>query len=115
MSVRLHHLEHATEQPEIVALPRAKRMLDEEWDDRPIQIAASAHAEGCSVAMVASDDSTAEKRAQLVQQPDVALVLHDGEFRKHLAVRPHVGMNCNPNMKTTLTVHETCYPFRLER
>ena len=115
MNVRLHHLEHATEEHEVVALPRTKRMLDEEWDDRPIQIAASAHAEGCSVAMVPPDDSASKKRAQLAQQPDVAFVLHDGEFRKHLAVHPHAGMLGDPDMETAFTVHESCDPFRLER
>jgi len=65
--------------------------------------------------MVSPDDSTAEKRAQRVKQSDVALVLHDSEFRKHLVVRPHAGMYSDPDMKTPLTVHETCDPFRLER
>ena len=49
-----------------------------------------------------------------MQQLDVAFVLHDGELRKHLAVRPHAGMNRDPDMKTAFTIHETCNPFRLE-
>ena len=68
-------------------------MLDKEWDDRPEQIATSAHAVGCSVAMIAPDDSATEEISQRVQQLDVAFVLHDGELWQHLAVHPHAGMN----------------------
>jgi hypothetical protein len=114
MNVQLHHLEHVAKQHEVAALLRSERMLDEEWDDRPNQIGASAHAIGCSVAMISTDDSTAKESTQRVKQSDVALVLHDGEFRKHLAARPHPGMCCDPDMKTAFTVHEACDPFRLE-
>ena len=114
MNVRLHHLEDTAEQLEVAALLRLKWMLDKEWDDRPVQITTSAHAKGRSVAMIASDDSATEELLQRVQQLDVAFVLHDGELRQHLAVRPHPGMKCDPDMKTAFTVHETCDPFRLE-
>ena len=114
MNVLLHHHQHTAEQLEVAALPTLKRMIEKEWDDRPEQVAPFAHAIGRSVAMIVSDDSAAEESFQRVQQPDVALVLHDGEFRKHLAAHPHAGMNSDPDMKTSLTVHETCDPFRLE-
>jgi hypothetical protein len=93
MNVQLHHLEYTAEQQEIAALLRLERMLDKEWDDRPQQVASAAHAVGCSVAMVPSDDSATEEVPQRMQQLDVAFVLHDGEFGKHLAVHPHAGMN----------------------
>ena len=114
MLVHFHHLEHAAKQREIAALSRAEGMLDEEWDDRPNQIGASAHAKGRSVAVIPTDDTTAKESAQRLKQLDVALVLHDGEFRKHLAARPHPGVSCDPDMKTAFTVHEACDPFRLE-
>jgi len=114
MNVQLHQLEYAAKQREITALLSLKRMLDKEWDDRPHQVASAAHAVGCSVAMIPPDDSTAEELLQCVQQLDVAFVLHDGEFRKHLTVHPHVRMNRYPDMETTFTVHEACDPFRLE-
>ena len=114
MNVQLHHLENTAEQLEVAALLRLKWMLDKEWDDRLQQIASSAHAVRCSIAMIAPDDSAAKKLSYFVQQPDVALVLHDGEFRKHLAVHPHTGMNRDPDMETAFTVHEACDPFRLE-
>ena len=114
MNVRLHHLEDAAKLQEVAAFLGLERMRDEEWDDRPNQVTALTHAISGSVAMVSPDDSAAEKHAQRVKQLDVALVLHDGEFGKHLVVRPHARMCCNPDMKTTFTVHETCDPFRLE-
>ena len=64
--------------------------------------------------MIVPDDSAAEELFQRVQQLDIALVLHDGELWQHLAVRPHVGMDCDPDMKTAFTVHEACDPFCLE-
>jgi len=115
MNVQFHHLEYAAKQREITALLRLERMLDKEWDDRPHQVASAAHAIGCSVAMITPDDSATEEALQLVQQLDVALVLHDGELWQHLVVRSHARMNSDPDMKTTFTVHETCDPFRLER
>ena len=89
-------------------------MLDEEWNDRPQQVAASAHAVGRSIAMIVSDDSATEESSQRVQQLDVAFVLHDSEFGQHLAVRSHTGMMRYPDMKTSFTVHESCDPFCLE-
>ncbi len=89
-------------------------MREKEWDDRPEQIAPSPHAVGRSVAMIAPDDSATKKCFRRMQQLDVALVLHDGEFRKHLAVRPHAGMSRDPDVETSFTVHESCDPFRLE-
>jgi len=115
MNVLLHHRQHAMKQLEVGALQTPERMREKEWNDRTEQVAPPAHAVGRSVAVVAPDDSAAEELLQRVQQLDVAFVLHDGEFRKHLAVHPHAGMNGNPDMKTTLTIHETCDPFRLER
>ena len=100
---------------EIVALPRLERMNEKEWNDRPNQIAASAHSVGRAVVVVAPDDSTAERRPQCDQQLNVAFVLHDGEFWQHLPARPHAGMRCNADMETTFAVHESCDPFRLER
>jgi len=114
MNVPLHHEENATKHVEVVALPRLEGMLKKERDDRPDQIASLAHPVGCSIAMISPDDSASEECFQRMQQPDVAFVLHDGEFGKHLEVHPHVRMNGNPNMKTSFTVHETCDPFRLE-
>ena len=93
MNVLLHHSENATKQLEVLALPRSERMLDEEWDDRPLKIAAPSHAIGCPVAVIHPDDSAAKIRLQRTQELDVAFVLHDGELGEHLAVRPHVGMN----------------------
>ena|SRR5437867_5770604 len=114
MNVLLHHHQDTAKQLEVAALLTLEWMREKEWDDRPEEIAALAYAVGGAVAMIAPDDSAAKERLQRVQQPDIALVLHDGEFGKHLAARPHAGMNSNPNMKTTFTVHETCDPFRLE-
>ena len=114
MNVQFHHLEDAAKQREVAALLRLKWMLDKEWDDRPEQIVSPTHAEGCSVAMIASDDSATEELSHCVQQLDVALVLHDGELWKHLAAQPHIGVSGDPDMKTAFTVHETCDPFRLE-
>jgi hypothetical protein len=115
MNVQLHHLENAAKQHEVAALLRLERMRDEEWDDRPNQVTAPAYAICRPVAMIPPDDSAAEKRAQRVKQLDVAFVLHDGEFGEHLAVHPHARMCRDPDMKTAFTIHETCYPFRLER
>ena len=114
MNVLLHHHEDAAEQLEVAALLTLKWMREKEWDDRPEWIAALANAVGRSVAVIPPDDSTAKERLQRMQQPYVALVLHDGEFREHLAVRPHAVMNGNPDMKTAFTIHEACDPFRLE-
>ena len=114
MSVLLHHLEDTAKDLEVAALTTLERMREKEWDDRPEQVAPSPHAKGCSIAMIAPDDSTAEKLLQRVQQLNVALVLHDGELRKHLAMHPHVGMNRDSHMKTAFTVHETYNPFCLE-
>jgi len=93
MNVLLHHLEDAAKQIEVAALLTLERMREKEWNDRPEQVAPPAHAIRCSVAMIAPDDSAAEESSQRVQQLDVAFVLHDGEFRKHLTAHPHASMD----------------------
>jgi hypothetical protein len=92
MLVRLHHAKHANEDFKVLALPGLERMLSKEWDDRPIQIASLSHSERRPVAVIASHDSAAEEFLQCKEQLDVAFVLHDGEFGKHLAVHPQTGM-----------------------
>ena len=99
MNVLLHHHQDTAKQLEVDALPTLEWMIEKEWDDRPEQVAPLAHAIGRSVAMIAPDDSAAEETLQRMQQLDVAFVLHDGEFWQHLAVRPHAGVNRNPDVK----------------
>ena len=92
MNVLLHQSKYANKDCEIIAFPRTERMLKKEWNDHLEQLAPAAHAIGCSIAMIDSDDSTTEVLLNRVQQADVALVLHDGELREHLAAHPHAGM-----------------------
>jgi hypothetical protein len=41
---------------------------------------------------------------------DIALVLHDGEFRENLHSKSEIRLLRDPDVEASLTVHEACYP-----
>src|SRR5262245_24520545 len=114
MIARIHHQKHAAEHLKVRTLLRLQRMLEEERDDALSQILESPHPVRLSITMVLSNHAATEERLECFQQLCIALVLHDGEFRKDLDALSHLGVLADPDMKASFTVHETCDPFCFE-
>ena len=110
MIARIHHAKHAAEICKFDALLRFQRVRDEEWDDVTREILQAADPIGPAVAMVRSHDTTAEEITDSSKELYIALVLHDGEFRKHLITASHFGVLVDADMEAALTIHEACYP-----
>ncbi len=64
-------------------------MLLKERDDSLIQMIQAAHPIRHSVAVIRANHSTPKELLQGVKQLNVALVLHNCEFRKHLESGSH--------------------------
>ena len=81
MLTPLHQKEGVSKLDEVEALLRLEWVLEEERNDPFEEMFSVAHAVCHSVAVVLSNHAAAEVGLQCVQDLDIALVLHDGEFR----------------------------------
>jgi hypothetical protein len=114
MFARIHLQKNRAELLEVHAFLRLQRVLYKKWDDAPEQILLTPYPKGHSIAVVRANHAATEKRFQGKEQLNVAFVLHDGEFRQHLDAGLHIGMLVEPNVKASLSVHETCDPLCVE-
>jgi hypothetical protein len=114
MGIRIHQKENVPELQEIDVLSGFQRMLDEEWNDVLQQMFHAAHPVRHSVAVIRSNHSATEVCLEGVKHLHIALVLHDGEFRKYLEPCGHFRMGIYPHVKATFTVHEACNPLRVQ-
>ena len=114
MIARFHHQDDTSKLLEIDALPRLQRVLDEEWDDALEQMLLPPDPVSHPVAVVRTDHAATEKRLESMEDLHISLVLHDGEFRQYLKACGHFRVGIDPHVKTTFTIHEACYPLRVE-
>ena len=114
MITRPHSKDDAPELLEIDALLGFERVFDEEWDDVLEQVLPRAHSIGHSITVVDSYHPTAEERLERVQQLNIALVLHDSEFRKYLNAGCHPRMLTNSDVKTAFTIHKAYDPLSVK-
>jgi hypothetical protein len=114
MIARLHTKKHSSKLLKIDTLLGLERVLDEERDDVLEQVLPRAHSVGHSIAVVDSNNPTAEERLQRVKQLNIALVLHDGEFRKNLSACSHLRMLTDSDVKTAFTIHKAYDPLSVK-
>ena len=95
-------------------LPRPKLVLHEERADDVVEMIEFPHAIGHSVTVIRSNHADTEVRLQRVQDLNIILVLDDREFRQNLNPSRHVGVLCNPDVKTAFAVRESDDPLGLE-
>ena len=114
MNPLLHEKKNAPEFREVRTFLRLEWVFLEEWNDALQQVALPPHPVGHSVAVVSPNHAASEMSLERVQNLHIAFVLHDGELRKNLIARLHVGMFVDPYVKAALTVHEPADPFCLE-
>ncbi len=67
-----------------------------------------------SVTIILANNAAAEIAFECIKYLHIAFVLYHGEFRKNLKACRHFRMFCDPYVKTTFTVHETCDPFSVK-
>ena len=89
-------------------------MLLEERNDVLRQVLMSSYAIGHPVAVVLSDNTAPEVAFQRMQDLNIALMLNDGEFRKHLKSSCHFRVGVYPNMKAAFAINEADNPLRIE-
>ena len=71
----------------------------------------ASHTVGHPVAVILANHSATEIGLEAVKHLRVALVLDDGELRKQLVARLHVGMSVDADVKAPFTVDEPCDPL----
>ena len=114
MIARRHPQDRASELHEVLALSRLERVFDEKGYDVLEQMLVLPHAIGHPVAVVLANHATPEEGLESVQNLDVALVLHDGEFRQDLVAGFHPAVMTHTDVKAAFTVHETNNPLSVE-
>src|SRR5438445_3635675 len=114
MTFRLDDLQHTTEFQEVLLLSRLQRVLLEEWNDTQEEMFESPYPVRHPVAVIPANHTTAEVRLEGMKNVNIPFVLRDGEFRKYLETRSHVGMPVDPHLKAAFPVDEPDDPLRFE-
>jgi hypothetical protein len=89
-------------------------MLFEEGNDSLIQMIQTPHPIRHPLRMIRSNHAAPKELFECMEQLDIALVLYNGEFRKHLESGSHLRMSVDADEETTFAVNETNHPLRFQ-
>ena len=110
----LHKPDYLTKLVEIMTLLRLQWIPFEEGNDFLYKIHHAAHPIRLPVTVVGSHHSTTEVLSECIQNVDIALVLDNGELRKHLISYRHLRMCIDADEEATFPINESHDPLRIK-
>jgi hypothetical protein len=109
-----HHSHHITEHQKVLLLSCLEGVFFEERHDDLKVVLKLSHTVTHSIAVIASHDAAAKKLLNRVKNLNIALVLHDYEFRQYLHASSHFFMSSDTDVKTSFAVGEADHPLCIQ-
>ena len=89
-------------------------MLLEEGNDLLIQVIQTPNSICHSLPVIRSNHAAPKEFFERMQQLDIALVLHNGELRKHFESGSHLRVSVDADEEATFAVNESNHPLRFQ-
>ena len=106
-----NQVKNLSEPREVDPLLRFQRMLFEEGNDPFAEVIQSPNPVRHTITVIGSNYAAPEEFLQGVEQLNIAAMLNDREFGKHLKLAGHLWVRIDADVKTTFSVNKPDNPL----